>query len=184
VPLFFIYPLYLYPRANLFQSSHPFSLITDAPSLHRVGFDPNFCYYKLMRAVSYLRYSSPGIPFVATNQDLTYPDANQLVPGNGSLVAAVEAGAGRPPTVVAGKPSQSLVSLVTAATSLDPSRTCMVGDRLDTDIAFGNKGGFKTLLVLTGVATEDSLATASAEETPTFLVDSLGDLEHWFSVKN
>ena len=152
----------------------------DYTSLCSVGFDPNFCYYKLMRAVSYLRYSKPTIPFVATNQDLTYPDAHQLVPGGGCLVAAVEAGAGRPPTVVAGKPSQGLVALVTAATGLDPSRTCMVGDRLDTDIAFGNRGGFRTLLVLTGIATEASLSDACAEEKPTYIVDSLGDLESWF----
>lgn len=34
---------------------------------------------------------------------------------------------------------------------LDPKRTCMIGDRLDTDIEFGVKGGIETLCVLTGM---------------------------------
>jgi 4-nitrophenyl phosphatase len=33
---------------------------------------------------------------------------------------------------------------------MDKSRTVMIGDRIDTDIEFGNVGGVETLLVLTG----------------------------------
>lgn len=33
---------------------------------------------------------------------------------------------------------------------LDKSKMIMVGDRLNTDIAFGNHGGIATLMVLTG----------------------------------
>ncbi len=160
-----------------FDAAHPPS--HSFCSACSVGFDGAFNYFKLQRAVSYLRYAEPRIPFVATNRDVTYPDARQLVPGGGTLVAAVEAGAGRAPDVVAGKPSQGLVALVRSATGLDPARTCMVGDRLDTDIAFGVAGGFRTLLVLTGIASAESAAAAAEGETPEFVIDSLGDLAPW-----
>lgn len=40
---------------------------------------------------------------------------------------------------------------------IDTSKICMVGDRLDTDVLFGNNAGCKTLLVLSG----SSLTSAS-----------------------
>ena len=144
-----------------------------------VGFDGRFCYYKLMRAAAYIR---AGAPFVATNRDLTYPNTGGIVPGGGCVVAAVAAGAGREPDVVAGKPSPGLAALAAEATGLAPARTAMVGDRLDTDIAFGHCAGYAArLLVLTGVTGEGALAAmpAGGAETPTHVVGSLGDLAEW-----
>ena len=145
-----------------------------------VGFDGEFSYAKLLRAVSHLRYT-PGCIFVATNTDLTYPDTHVLLPGGGTLVAAVAAGAGRAPDVVAGKPNTSLLGIIgtLAGPSFSPARTCMVGDRLDTDIAFGNDGGLgSSLLVLTGVSTAAEVDSLPAGDRlrPTHIIDSLGDL--------
>jgi ribonucleotide monophosphatase NagD (HAD superfamily) len=50
----------------------------------------------------------------------------------------------------------------------------MVGDRLDTDMKFGKNGGLKTLLVLTGVTSEE--AALAAEIQPDFYLDSLSDI--------
>ncbi len=147
------------------------------------GFDGRFCYYKLMRAAAYIR---AGVPFLATNRDLTYPNTGGIVPGGGCVVAALVAGAGREPDVVAGKPSLGLAQLVRDATGLDPARTCMVGDRLDTDIAFGHAGGYAArLLVLTGVTAEADVAALRAGEptTPTHFMDTIADFGEWLEKK-
>ena len=52
----------------------------------------------------------------------------------------------------------------------------MVGDRLDTDILFGKNGGVSTLLVLTGVTSEDDLVDVKADRVPDFVTGSIGDL--------
>lgn len=52
---------------------------------------------------------------------------------------------------IAGKPSKLLVELMQATYGLDPATTIMVGDRIDTDVEFGNAAGVSTALVLTGV---------------------------------
>jgi ribonucleotide monophosphatase NagD (HAD superfamily) len=51
---------------------------------------------------------------------------------------------------VAGKLSQDLLKTILVTFNLNPLRTCMVGDRLSTDIEFGKRGGLHTLLVLSG----------------------------------
>lgn len=51
----------------------------------------------------------------------------------------------------------------------------MVGDRLDTDILFGEKGGIDTLMVLTGINTRQDFEKEGAVARPTYVVDSLGD---------
>ena len=70
--------------------------------------------------------------------------------------------------------------------NLCPSRTCMIGDRLSTDIAFGVQGGLSTILVYSGVTTKEEInqLLASNEDggmnastfLPDFVVDSIQDL--------
>jgi 4-nitrophenyl phosphatase len=142
-----------------------------------IGFDSKFTYYKLAKAAMHLRYTS-GCKFIATNKDKTYPDAFGLVPGGGSIIASLESGSGRQPDVVAGKPSLQLLDLIDDG-KLDRSRTCMVGDRLDTDILFGNKGGLRsTLLVLTGISSLDDVNKLNESDPlrPTCYLSSFGEL--------
>jgi len=140
-----------------------------------IGFDARFSYYKLAMAALYLRYQ-PGCRFVATNRDAAYPDAHCLVPGGGSLVAALETGAGRAPDVVAGKPSTQMLDLIDGG-ALDRAGACMVGDRLDTDIVFGNAGGLRaTLHVQTGISSLAEAEAARGALRPTNALASFGDL--------
>lgn len=115
-----------------------------------------------------------GAWWLATNADATIPLPRGLAPGNGSLVAAVTAAAGRPPDEIAGKPEPAL--LREAIERCKARRPLMVGDRLDTDIAGGNRVGIETLLVLTGVTDRDTGEAAEGDLRPTFIAPDLACL--------
>ena len=82
---------------------------------------------------------------------------------------------GRDPIVV-GKPHQPMIDTIFVRFAFDKSRTLMVGDRLDTDIAFGQRGGIDTLLVLTGISTLEHVHASDAAAVPTYVVNGLCDL--------
>lgn len=116
-----------------------------------------------------------GALWVATNTDRTLPTDRGTAPGNGTLVAAVEAAVGRPPVVV-GKPYAPLYLLCAERVHHAPAELLAVGDRLDTDIAGAVETGMDSVLVLTGVDSAASLATAPPALRPTYLVEDLRGL--------
>jgi glycerol 3-phosphatase-2 len=91
-----------------------------------VGWHRTFDFDGLARASAAVRR---GARFVATNLDPTYPGPDGLLPGNGSLVAAVATAAGRVPEV-AGKPEAPMVAMVRRTFG---ERGLVVGDRASTD---------------------------------------------------
>ncbi len=130
-----------------------------------VGFHTNFDADRLRIAVHALKR---GARLLATNDDLTYPTPDGLVPGGGAILAAVVAAAGVP-AVVAGKPYAPMVALVRER--LGATGT-MVGDRFDTDGRFAQALGYRFALVLTGV----SDASAGMDPTPEFIAADLAGL--------
>ena len=51
-----------------------------------------------------------------------------------------------------GKPTATMLDALVAERGVDLSTAAMVGDRLNTDMGFGNQRGLTTVLVLTGVS--------------------------------
>jgi len=103
-----------------------------------------------------------------------------LLPGSGSIVAAVAAAAGAEP-VVMGKPGLALAEVLASVTGVPAAQTLFVGDRLSTDIAMGRAAGMVTLLVMTGVTDEDDLRAAAGDERlehvlPDHVLPDLGGL--------
>lgn len=115
-----------------------------------------------------------GLPWIATNLDLTFPTSRGPAPGNGSLVQAVGNAVGRGPDAVAGKPEPAL--LLEAIARTGAVRPLMIGDRLDTDIAAGSRLGIPTLLVLTGICDLESGLAAEGEERATWIGPDLSVL--------
>ncbi|AOS64411.1 HAD-IIA family hydrolase [Actinoalloteichus hymeniacidonis] len=112
-----------------------------------------------------------GAWWVACNLDPTVPTERGLLPGNGSMVAALRAATGRGPDL-AGKPRSPLFEQ--AASGLGAVRPLVVGDRLDTDIEGAVNSSMDSLLVLSGVTDPAGLLAADPIHRPVFLATDLG----------
>ncbi len=114
-----------------------------------------------------------GLPWYASNTDMTVPTARGIAPGNGSLVQAVRTATGAEP-IVAGKPERALFDETIAR--VGGTHPLMVGDRLDTDIDGAINAGIDSLAVLTGVSSLQEIADALAGHRPTFVSADLRGL--------
>ena len=109
--------------------------------------DRQFNYSKLTDGLRALR---DGASFIATNLDPTLPcEDGEVLPGGGSIVAALKTASGMEPFVV-GKPNPYSTLMAVNLLDLDPIDVLMVGDRYDTDIAAGRAAETEVAMVLSG----------------------------------
>ena len=134
------------------------------------GYGPDVVWRDIMLAAVRVR---DGLPWVASNTDLTLPTARGPAPGHGVLVDLMSRFAGVEPTV-AGKPRRPLLD--ETVRRVGGERPLMIGDRLDTDIAGGHEAGIDSLLVMTGVTGLAELAAATPQLRPTYLSRDLRGL--------
>jgi HAD superfamily hydrolase (TIGR01450 family) len=159
-----------------------------------VGWHTDFDYARLTAA---FRAVHAGARLIGTNDDPTYPTPDGLLPGGGSILAAVATAAG---TVaeIAGKPNAPMAALVRerlaldlgdppttsdtttsevttseATTSEERARIILVGDRVSTDGLMAARLRVPFALVLTGVTTAADLPVTP---TPAFVADDLSTL--------
>lgn len=126
-----------------------------------VGFHRDFDFEGLRRAVGAVQR---GARLLATNDDATYPTPAGLIPGGGSLLAAVAYAAGVDP-VIAGKPHPPMAEAIHAvAGEHDSTAGVMVGDRPSTDGAFAKTLGYRFALVLSGVTSAGDLPVHPAPD--------------------
>ena len=114
-----------------------------------------------------------GALWVTANLDPTLPTERGLVPGNGSMVAALRAATGAVP-LVAGKPAPALMEDALARGRCEAP--LVVGDRLDTDIEGARAAGLPSLMVLTGVNTARDAVFAEPARRPTYIAADLRGL--------
>lgn len=135
-----------------------------------VGLDRHLTYEKLKRATQLIR---SGAGFIGTNPDRTLPSPDGEVPGAGSILAALEAATDVRATVI-GKPERALLDSALKHLGLEPSQALMVGDRVETDVAAGQKAGCRTALLLSGVTSE--AAARAWKPAPDFIEEDLETL--------
>ncbi len=101
-----------------------------------------------------------GAALVGTDRDATYPMPDGPWPGSGTVLAALEAGIGRPVEVV-GKPQAQIFR--TAMERAGGGRALVIGDRLDADLAGATAAGLDGAVVLTGASDAAAVQAARAD---------------------
>lgn len=136
-----------------------------------VAEDRNINYDKLAKACINVE---DGARFYKTAEGRIFFFGNKRLPGGGALAAVIESCTYKKAELI-GKPSEHMTHIAREL-ELDPERTVLVGDELNTDIIFGNMLGFTTALTLTGRNTRKDYELARGGNEPDFVIKSIADL--------
>lgn len=147
--------IYIVGEAGLTEAVLDHGFISEEKPNHAVavvvGMDRNLTYEKLKHATLLIR---AGAAFIGSNPDKTFPTPIGLVPGAGSILAALEAATNVSPTIT-GKPNPEIYHIALERLQSSPDETLVVGDRLETDILGAQRCGCRTAAVLSGVSTKE-----------------------------
>ena len=137
-----------------------------------MGFDTELTFQKL-HDVSYLLLTRPELPYIATNPDLVCPTEFGSVPDCGSVCIGIKNATGREPIVI-GKPSPLMPQLAMEKLGIAKEETCVVGDRIYTDVKSGLNAGITGILVLSGETTREILE--ASEDKPHLVLENAGQI--------
>lgn len=128
-------------------------LSEDAPDVCVLAYDTTLTFEKIKRLDFFLRQNKP---FLATHPDDVCPTSYGSMPDVGSFLAMFGRASGRE-AVIVGKPYPYMGEALSRLTGERREHMCMVGDRMHTDIRFANNCGMKSVLVLSGETTAETV---------------------------
>lgn len=153
-------PVYVIGEAALRTAlSHAgFQMASRSDGVHSVivGLDRQVNWHMLEEAALAIQ---AGALFVGTNPDLSFPTERGFAPGNGAILAALQAATGAMPVII-GKPEPHLFTQALDRLGTPAQATLALGDRLETDILGGQRAGLPTALLLTGVTRREDLSVS------------------------
>lgn len=114
-----------------------------------------------------------GAKLIGANSDVSGPIENGIAPACGALVAPIEMATGTH-AYFCGKPNPLMMRTGLKLLKCHSAEAVMIGDRMDTDIISGLESGMSTVLVLSGVSTEDTIKTYAYR--PSIVLNGVGDI--------
>lgn len=136
-----------------------------------MGFDTELTFKKL-HDVSWLLLTRE-IPYIATNPDLVCPTEFGSVPDCGSVCQMIFNATGKRPVVI-GKPSPLMPQLAMERLGINKDETCVIGDRIYTDVKSGLNAGVIGILVMSGETTPEILK--ASEDKPHLVLEDAGEI--------
>ncbi len=153
-------------------------------ALYEAGFsmndvNPDYVVFGETRSLNYekiekaVRLVMNGAKLIGTNSDLTGPSENGIIPACRALVSPIEMTTGKSAYFV-GKPNPLMMRH--ALKKLDCHRVdaAIIGDRMDTDIVAGIESELDTVLVLSGVSSEETVKNFPYR--PKYILRDVGEI--------
>lgn len=113
-----------------------------------------------------------GAKLIGTNPDMTAPTEAGIIPATRALIAPIEMSSGKSAYYL-GKPNPLMMRIGLNMIDCDHENTCIIGDRMDTDIIAGIESEIDTILVLTGVTTPEQISQYPYR--PTYVLNGVSD---------
>lgn len=136
------------------EFSRTVPLVEEAPDVVILAYDTTLTFAKMKRFNEFL---AGGAVFLATHPDAVCPTAGVSMPDVGAFLQLFYTSSGRRPDLIVGKPGTAMGEGLERRLGIPRARMCMTGDRMHTDIRFGNNCGMHTVLVLSGETTEEMM---------------------------
>ncbi len=135
-----------------------------------LGYDTELTYKKLEDCCILL---GRGVRYIATHPDMVCPTPYGSAPDCGSVIEMLFTATGRRPVVI-GKPKPQMALTAMKKYGYTKDQTCLMGDRIYTDIACGVNAGIETIFVLSGEGVLSD--TDKYGIHPTYVFDSAADV--------
>ena len=138
--------------------------LCDEISVVLLGYDTELTYEKLEACCILL---NRGCDYIATHPDMVCPTWYGSAPDCGSVIEMLFTATGRRPVII-GKPQPEMALTAMEKYGYEKSQTCLIGDRLYTDIACGVNAGIDTIFVLSGEGVMGDIEKYHVEPTYVF----------------
>jgi NagD protein len=150
---------------------HGLTLVETEPDFVVLGEGRNFTLEMVQKAVDMIL---AGAKFITTNRDPSPKKKGWNNLGIAATTAMIEEATGTKAFVI-GKPGPVMMRSARKFIGLETADTIVIGDTMETDIRGGVQMGYKTILVLSGVAKREDLARHAFK--PDMIVESIADIE-------
>lgn len=144
--------------------------LRDDCSVVLLGYDTELTYEKLENCCILL---NRGADYVATHPDLVCPTWYGSAPDCGSVIEMLHTATGPPPEGHRQAPARNGAA-GDGADGFSPRETCLIGDRVYTDIACGVNAGIDTIFVLSGEGVMDDIEKYGVQ--PTYCMQNIREV--------
>lgn len=127
--------------------------LSDDITMLLLGYDTELTYKKLEDCCILL---NRNVKYMATHPDMVCPTSYGYAPDCGSLIEMLYTATEKRPIVV-GKPKKEIALYAMEKFGFTKDETCLIGDRIYTDILCGVNAGIDTVFVLSGEGVKEDI---------------------------